>query len=287
VGTGPVTWDLGSSSSGIWDAVTPNWLGGVLFKNGDAVTFGDTLTGPGPITVTLNAAVAPSSVTFSNSAKNYILSGTGGITAAGPLTLAGPGTTTISTVNQISGSTTVTNGGTLTLDFTHGAASGIISGSTLTLGGATLNVLGSATLANDDSFGSLTLSPVPGTAVINVTAGAGGNPELDLGTLTYNAGSPVVFNGPATSTGASSAAGQTGANGNAVTNGVVGATADITTTTGPTDLTFVSGGSGANQYGIYATVGLYDFAAPSGSSPYTIVGLPAAPAPIPPPWSMT
>jgi len=273
VGTGPVTWDLGSSSSGIWDAVTPNWLGGVLFKNGDAVTFGDTLTGPGPITVTLNAAVAPSSVTFSNSAKNYILSGTGGITAAGPLTLAGPGTTTISTVNQISGSTTVTNGGTLTLDFTHGAASGIISGSTLTLGGATLNVLGSATLANDDSFGSLTLSPVPGTAVINVTAGAGGNPELDLGTLTYNAGSPVVFNGPATSTGASSAAGQTGANGNAVTNGVVGATADITTTTGPTDLTFVSGGSGANQYGIYATVGLYDFAAPSGSSPYTIVGL--------------
>ena len=63
-GTAPLTWDLGSASAGAWDAVTPNWLGAVDYKDGDTVTFGDILTGPGPITVTLNMQAAPSGIIF-------------------------------------------------------------------------------------------------------------------------------------------------------------------------------------------------------------------------------
>ena len=46
---------------------------------GDAVVFEDTKSGVSPITVTLNIAVNPLSVTVSNSTKDYTISGSGGI----------------------------------------------------------------------------------------------------------------------------------------------------------------------------------------------------------------
>jgi len=256
-GTAPLTWDTGSASAGTWDTTSANWLGGAVYANGDSVTFGDGLTGPGPITVTLNSLVTPSGITFSNTAKNYILSGTGGISGPEGLIEKGSGTLTISTTNAFTGPTIVTNGGTLTLDFSHGATASIISGSSaLSLGSATLNVVGSSTVANDQPFNGTTLSSGP--AVIN--ASGPDVPEVDLGALTFVAGSSIVLDGPETTNGTE----------------IVSATADITTTTtesAPGGLIQGANGTANNVNTVnYATVGLYDWAATTGSSPYTIVG---------------
>jgi autotransporter-associated beta strand protein len=261
-GTAPLTWNTGS---GTWDTTSANWLGAPTYKDGDSVTFPDT-SGSSPITVTLNSPVVPSAVVFTNSAKNYILSGTGGIGGASGLTMSGSGTLTMSTANTYSGPTIVTNGGTLALDYTGGTSSSIISGSSaLTLGTATLNVLGNAVNANDQPFSATTIQSGPN--IINASGAA--IPELDLGTLTDNAGAGLVINGPAT----------IGSNNIAVT-----ATATITTTTAGATTSAAQEGflqAGANNTvgaAGFVTVGLYDWASTylangsAGGSPYTILG---------------
>ncbi len=273
-GTGPVTWNLGSASSGVWNTTTANWLGGVDFKNGDSATFGDTLTGPGPITVTINSTVAPSSTTFSNTAKNYVLSGTGGIVSSGGLIEQGSGALTIGTTNAISGATVVTNGGTLNLDFTHGATASIISGSSLALGGgATLNVLGSASLANDQVFTATAFTPGPSL----VQASGANIPTLDLGPVTAITGTMVEFVGPANNTNASTAGGTSLTAEAALTPAPVATATIRTTTAGATTgsgplLGGLTGGIGTS----WATVGLYDWAVttadPNNSSVNDIVG---------------
>jgi autotransporter-associated beta strand protein len=261
-GTAPITWNTGS---GTWDTTSANWLGG-LYKDGDAVTFPDT-SGSSPINVTLNTVVTPSSIVFTNNAKNYVLSGTGGIVGSSGLTMSGSGTLTIKTTNNYTGSTIVTNGGTLALDFTGGASASIISGSSpLTMGTATLNILGSASTTNDQPFNGTSIQSGPN--VINASGAT--IPELDLGALTNSAGASVVLNGPAT----------IGSN-----NIIVPATANITTTTAGQSANsaaqegFLEAGAinTINECG-YVTVGLYDWASTfttngtAGSAPYTIVG---------------
>jgi autotransporter-associated beta strand protein len=235
-GTGPISWNTGS---GVWNTTAPNWLGG-LYKDGDAVTFPDTAASS-PITVTLNSTVVPSAVTFTNSAKNYILSGTGGIGGGTGLTAEGSGSLTLSTANTYSGPTTVSNG-TLTLDFTQPAApaANIISpASALTLGNATINVLGSAAASSSQTFASTTLAA--GNALIQF---GNNNPALALGPITVAKGATVVI--PVTGgTVSSSVAG--GAAGNVLGTGV-----------------------GANDTAGYATFGAADWASTTGG---TIQGL--------------
>ena len=263
-GTAPIAWNTGS---GTWDTTSPNWLGAPTYHDGDSVTFPDT-SGASPITVTLNSTVNPSAVTFTNNAKNYILSGTGAIRGISGLTMSGTGTLTLRTANSYAGPTFVTNGGTLNLDSTTSSAISVDSGnSALTLGTATVNVLGNATVANDDSFSATAIQYGP-----NVINASGAQiPEVDLGALTDNSGASVVLNGPAT----------IGAN-----NVAVPATATITTTTAgqsansTAQMGFLEAGAinTINECG-FVTVGLYDWAstflangsAPSGP-PYTILG---------------
>jgi len=263
-GTAPLTWNTGS---GTWDTTSPNWLGGTTYKDGDAVTFPDTAASS-PITVTLNSTVAPSAVTFTNATKNYILSGSGHINGPSGLTLSGTGKLAIQTANTYTGPTLITNGGTVTLDFTGGAAAPIISAaSSVSLGNATLNVLGSASSANDQPFVSTAIQSGP-----NVINASGAQiPEVDLGALTDSAGASVVLNGPATIT-----------NVDGVT--VTPASATITTTTAGAVTSAAQEGflqaGGNNTIGAcgYVTVGLYDWASTSladgtpGSAPYTILG---------------
>lgn len=269
-GTAPITWNIGS---GTWDTTSANWVGGAIYKDGDSVTFPDT-TGSGPITVTLNSTVAPSAVTFANSARNYQLAGTGGITGTGGLTVSGVGNLTISTVNSYTGSTSVTNGGTLTIDYSKGATTGITTNSALWLGGgATLNVIGSASSSNDQAFTATTFTPGPSL----VEASGANIPTLDLGTLTATTGTMVEFIGPSNNVSATAAGGVNLTPepalppSTAATATIRTSTGGATTGSGPI-LGGLTGGIGTS----YATVGLYDWAAtetdPNNSSVLDIVG---------------
>ncbi len=231
-GTGPVSWGTGS---GIWNTTAANWQGGLLYKDGDAVTFPDT-TGASPINVTLNSTVTPSSVTFTNNANNYILTGTGGITGTAGITALGSGSVTLGTANTLTGPTKVSNG-TVTLDFTQSAApsTGIIPGSSsLTLGNATLKILGSAVTPSSQTF-----------AGANFTSGNGlvtfgnNNPSLTFnGAITAVKGATVVFP----------------TNGGAIFGTVAGAAAGNVLGTGV----------GANDTAGFATFGAYDWASSTG-----------------------
>jgi len=232
-GTGPVAWGTGS---GVWNTTAANWQGGLLYRDGDAVTFPDTI-GTSPITVTLNSTVTPSSVTFTNNVKNYILTGTGGITGSAGITALGSGSVTLGTANSLTGPTTVSNG-TLTLDFTQSAApsSGIIPGaSSLTLGNATLKIVGNASTPSSQTF-----------AGVNFTSGNG--------QITFGNNNPsLTFNGAITAAKGATVAFPT--NGGAIFGTVAGGAAGNVLGTGV----------GANDTAGFATFGAYDWASTTGS----------------------
>ena len=110
-----------------WDVnATQNWtLGGIpdRYLDDDNVVFNDTATGV--TTINLAAAVAPSSVTFDNSAKDYTLTGSGAITGDTTLVKLGTGTLTIANPNTFTGATTVEAG---TLRFGDGLSDGSVAG---------------------------------------------------------------------------------------------------------------------------------------------------------------
>ena len=84
--------------------------GGTLdyFYPADNTAFTDT---PGTATtVNINGTVQPGSVTFSNAAVNYTLSGTGSIIGGTALTIIGPGTVTIANSNAYFGGTNLLGG---------------------------------------------------------------------------------------------------------------------------------------------------------------------------------
>jgi autotransporter-associated beta strand protein len=205
------------------------------------------------------------------------------------ITATGGGLVSLTQTNNYIGTTAV-NAGTLELDFNtlginseEALSNNIIDpGSALSLGGGTLNMNGSGTLTNSQTFASTTVAA--GSSVVQVAPASGTvtiSNNLALGAFTYTTGSSVMFVGPASSTGVTTASGQSGAYGNqngTPTAGFVTNTANITTTAGAvnTELTGsapgVSPGTGTSAQAAFATVGLYDFAIVVGSSPFTIIG---------------
>ena len=148
--SGPLNW--ATSTAGLWDTSLSNWK---LFNGdpaiydddpvpGDQVLFSDTFV-TANTTVTLDSVVTPTSVSVTNTAYNYILSGNGGITGGAALAKSGSGTLTLGTVNTYSGGTFL-NGGSLVL----GNAVALPVGSTLSMSGiGTLDLNGyGATLGN-------------------------------------------------------------------------------------------------------------------------------------------
>jgi len=122
------TWAKGN---GLWDIETSvNWtnatLGALTYVDGSKVLFNDTPPVNGPYTVTLNTIVQPTSVTVSNTVKDYTFSGTGSIGGTAALTKSGSGTLTLSTANAYSGGTFV-NAGAVTLDKQTGLGTGPVS----------------------------------------------------------------------------------------------------------------------------------------------------------------
>ncbi len=239
--------------------------------------------------LTTTAAIADLSTNFETINLPIILNGThslnvtnGGFMAFGGVisgssdgvTKTGGGTASLdsSAANTFTGTTTA-NAGTLQDDFANiGATANLISSSSaLALGGGTLQIIGNASATSSQTFAATTLNA--GASAISAAPSSGGPiPTVALGAFTIAAGGVVIINGPAYSSAPTTTSGQTGSAGNASTSGLQPATATITTTSGTANEAFQSTTSGNADYYCYGTVGWYDFAAVTGSSPFTITG---------------
>ena len=99
----------GSTGGGVWDVNnTPNFSGSkTTFSNSDNVTFDD--SGSGGTVAIASGGVAPGSLTFSNTAKSYELTG-GPITGPVSLVLSGSGSLVLDNTNDFTGGVTVESG---------------------------------------------------------------------------------------------------------------------------------------------------------------------------------
>ncbi|MEO5714831.1 MAG: autotransporter-associated beta strand repeat-containing protein [Luteolibacter sp.] len=195
---------------------------GTDFWTGDAVEFNDTYNlGAGDVAVTQTAitinsggainagGVAATSVIFNNSAVDYTVSGTGGITG-GTVIKNGSGKVTLNTSNSYTGGTTI-NGGTIAIDSATslGNSSGalILNNGTLqttadiatsrnvTLGNANSTILvdaGTTYAVSGLLSGTGTLNKSgSGTLTLSGANGYNGGTILNAGTLNINNASAI------------------------------------------------------------------------------------------------
>ena len=200
----PNNWDIETTANFTNSAGAP-----VVFVQGDKPTFDDTSSNP---SVSLMAAVQPSSVTVNSSVNNYVFqdgtgSGAGKLTGAVGITKNGSSTLTIATANLNSGPTVINggtvqvgNGGTLgdlgignitnnaTLVFYQSdshAVNGIISGT----GSLTQQGSGTLTLAGNNAYSGFTYVTASGSLQVG-TGGAAG--ALGSGAITNDG--TLIFN---------------------------------------------------------------------------------------------
>jgi autotransporter-associated beta strand protein len=107
-----LTFNGSGGSSAAWDTVSPNWNNGSgtqAFTNGNTlnVVFDDSTSA---YNVSLNSTVTPASTEFRNTAGNYVITGTGGISGTGGLELDAGGSVTLNVVNTYTGATVVHSG---------------------------------------------------------------------------------------------------------------------------------------------------------------------------------
>jgi autotransporter-associated beta strand protein len=129
--------------SGAWSTATlaapKNWAlpgGGTTdYLGGDVVLFDDTAAGTK--TVNIASDVAPTAVTFNNSAVNYSLTGTGGIAGVAGVTKSGTGTLSISSPNTYTGGTVISGG---TIAISDDASLGDVTGNLTYSGNGTLRL---------------------------------------------------------------------------------------------------------------------------------------------------
>lgn len=186
LGTEPLYW---AASSGAWDiGLSSNWKDSAhnitTYSNPDSVVFEDSLSGAGPITVTLETNVAPTSVTISNNLKSYTLAGTGAITGAQGLTKAGTNILVILNTNTYTGSTTIIAG---TLQLGDGVAdNGVVAGGIAVSNGATIDFAAATnqTYAGviSGSGGAVVISGA-GTLTLTASNTYAGNTTINAGTL--------------------------------------------------------------------------------------------------------
>ena len=126
------TWT--GTTSGVWSTGVPsNWSAG--YSNGDDVDFDDTGINT---TISVSGTVAPNSITFNNSAVNYVIGGTA-ISGTTGLTKSGTGTVQLTASNTFTGKTVI-NEGVLSInnDARLGTAPGSPVADQLTIDGGTL-----------------------------------------------------------------------------------------------------------------------------------------------------
>jgi len=245
----------------------------ILTGNSITITAGFTDLSTNPETVNLPV------ILNSSHSVNVITGGTlniGGVISGSSVGISktGNGTAVLdgSAVNTYTGTTTASVG-LLVENFANiGATANLISSSSpLAFGGGILQIEGNPSSASSQAFSGTTLS-AGGASTLTAGPSGGPNPTIALGAFTASGG-VLAINGPAYSSAPTTTSGQTGSAGNGNSTGLQAATATLTTTSGTANTAFQSTTSGAEDYYCYGTVGLYDFAAVSGSSPFTITGL--------------
>jgi autotransporter-associated beta strand protein len=191
---GGIVWSGANSTEWSTNTLTPNknWAKGTIagsptdFYPGDAVTFDDSLTGTSTVDMPINN-VNPGAVLFNNSATNYSVTGTFGITGGASLTKTGTGTValrnsganTLGAVNVSRGSLVISN----TAGNTLGGVT--VTNATLTQASAGASTLGAVTVNN---AGTLLLDGAGTNSATSVTIGTGGTLQIGnadaQGTLT-------------------------------------------------------------------------------------------------------
>jgi len=284
------SFDLGQAST--------TWLGLNVTNPGAAITIddagaetADSLTlGASGINVGSQSLIINDGVNIGASQTWSVASGqnltvNGIVTgSASTLTFTGAGNSVLTASNGYTGNV-ATNATNLTLDFTtaHSPAANILnSGSTLQLGGGSFNVKVGATSASQSV---LSTGILPGITTINLTSTGAGVPTLNLGTFAYPAtsvGAGIIINGVPTSTSPS----------NPLTTPTIAGSGTLTYlnpvnlpgTVGPLGVgmpanganrlvTAASNGTALIGGSAIATVGLYDWAAVTGTvGAYQVVG---------------
>jgi autotransporter-associated beta strand protein len=201
-GTGSNSWNTTSTT----DWILSSTGGSTTFMPGDNTIFDDrasTMSGNAAQVVTISASnVAPTSVTFSNTAASYTLQGTSGISGAAALIVNGAGLVTISNSNNYTGPTTISSG---TLQVGTGvagqdgsiASSNITNNATLVLRdagpttfGGTIGGSGSVYLAGP---GAVTLTGSNPISKLVITSSG----SITGGTISLPAGNTLVSNNAA------------------------------------------------------------------------------------------
>ena len=163
------------------------------FLTNDQVIFDDTATGTTAVTIN-DATVAPASVTFNNTTKNYTVAGALGITS-GLLLKNGRGSVTISTTNTYAGGTTV-NAGTFILQRTTTSAPVLtVTGGASTLSGS--NIYTGLTTVTDGTI-NINNATALGTSVMTINGGTINNSSAAITLTNANA---LNLNGDVTFTG--------------------------------------------------------------------------------------
>ncbi len=191
-----LTWSGTNATTGLpdgtWDvANTPTWLNagvGVVFDEGDFVTFDDTVVGQ--TVISLSGGLQPGTLTVTNAAKSYTFTG-GSISdsSSGPLTLNKQGSGTL--LLQESGDTFTgginVGGGTLIID---NDSSGINGGATVASGGTiqvgindTAGVLPTGTITDN---GTLLFSRADDITVVSGIAGTGTVEQFNTNIVTLS-----------------------------------------------------------------------------------------------------
>lgn len=194
VGSGIVWTGTNSVAPNLWDLnTTTNWLIGgqptSYLENvppGDAVTFNDSGSG----TVLLSNAVNPASITFSNSAVNYTLQGSGQINSSATLAKVGTGSITLNVPGTFTSSTILSNG---TVNIGANQTFANLSGNsavTTSAGAPTLTVNDNlSTTFTGGLSGSLGLTKAgSGTLTLTSSNSFSGNVFVSLGGLMLDSG---------------------------------------------------------------------------------------------------
>ena len=184
-----IIWQGGGANP--WDLTTKNWLLGAVstnYHNPDYVVFDDTGSGA----ANLGLLVQPSSVTCSNSSKDYTISGSGNIFGSGSLALEGTRSVTLLTTNGYSGATVINSG---TLQVGNGTTDGGIDSSVaITNNGALVFNQGNTHSLAADLAGSGSLTKTgAGTLILS-----GDNSATFSGPVTINGGGTLAVASDAT-----------------------------------------------------------------------------------------
>lgn len=205
-----LTWS--GANGNVWNFTSTNWWNGAaadLFYNLDRVVFDDS-SAVGNIT--LVGSVAPGTVTVSNAATSYVITGGGGITGATGLLKTGAGALTLATANTYSG-LTIINGGTLQLG--ANGTTGSVAGTITNNGNLTIARADSFTFANPVSGPGTFTQAGSGTLTLAAPQAYTGDTRVNSGILALNTagaafpGNAVINNGGTLQLGQANALNQT------------------------------------------------------------------------------